>query len=159
MPRPCCRRWVRTEPPVGLFKPAGVPAARLSEVTLTLDECEALRLADRDGLYHEQAAERMGISRATFGRIVESARRKVAEALFAGQALRIAGGSVTFVNEAAPGPARGRGPCAAVCRACGTRLARQPGMRCRDLACPQCGGRMRRADEPPPKQEGESCRE
>jgi predicted DNA-binding protein (UPF0251 family) len=76
------------------FKPAGVPLRELEEVTLTLDELEALRLADLEGLYQEAAAERMNVSRATFGRIVESARRKVAEALVRGRALRIEGGPV-----------------------------------------------------------------
>ena len=57
---------------------AGVPARSLVEIVLTVDEFEALRLADYEGLYQKQAAERMGISRPTFGRIVEAARRKVA---------------------------------------------------------------------------------
>lgn len=56
---------------------------------LSLDELETIRLADHEGLYHEQAAERMNISRPTFGRILGEARRKVAEALIDGKALRI----------------------------------------------------------------------
>ena len=51
------------------------------EVLLTLDEYEAIRLADLEGLYQEQAATRMNVSRQTFGRIVEAARRKVADVL------------------------------------------------------------------------------
>jgi len=54
-----------------------------------MDEVEALRLADYEGLYHEDAAQKMKISRATFGRILDQARRKVAEALLKGKALRI----------------------------------------------------------------------
>ena len=54
-----------------------------------LDEFEAIRLADLEGLYQEQAADRMGISRATFGRILESAHRKVAEVLAGGRCLRL----------------------------------------------------------------------
>lgn len=54
-----------------------------------MDEVEALRLADYEGLYHEDAAQRMKISRATFGRIIDQARHKVAEALLKGKALRI----------------------------------------------------------------------
>jgi uncharacterized protein len=61
---------------------------------MTLDEFEALRLADLDGLYQEQAAEKMKISRPTFSRIVDSARRKVADALVHGKALRIEGGPI-----------------------------------------------------------------
>jgi hypothetical protein len=59
-----------------------------------MDEFEALRLADLEGLYQEQAAERMNVSRQTFGRIVESARRKVAQVIAEGLALRIEGGAV-----------------------------------------------------------------
>ena len=63
--------------------------ALLEEVVLTLDELETLRLADHEGAYHEEAASMMGISRATFGRVLEQARRKVAEALLKGKALKI----------------------------------------------------------------------
>ena len=61
---------------------------------MTLDEFEAIRQADLVGLYQEQAAEQMGVSRPTFSRIVESAHRKVADALVHGKALRIEGGPV-----------------------------------------------------------------
>jgi predicted DNA-binding protein (UPF0251 family) len=66
----------------------------LDEVLMTLDESEALRLAHLDGLYQEEAAGRMGVSRPTFGRILASAHRKVTEALILGKALRIEGGPV-----------------------------------------------------------------
>ncbi len=56
---------------------------------MSLDEVEAIRLADYEGRYHEEAARKMKISRATFGRIVKEARRKVAEALTRGKALKI----------------------------------------------------------------------
>jgi len=61
----------------------------LEEIYVTLDELEAIRLADYEGRYHEDAAREMKISRATFGRIVNDARHKVAEALTRGGALRI----------------------------------------------------------------------
>jgi len=61
---------------------------------MSLDEFEALRLADLEGLYQEQAALRMNVSRPTFGRIIDSAHRKVAEVLVHGKALRIEGGPV-----------------------------------------------------------------
>ncbi len=61
----------------------------LEEIALTLDELEAIRLADYEGRYHEDAAQEMKVSRATFGRIVNDARRKIAEALTKGKALRI----------------------------------------------------------------------
>ena len=104
------------------FKPAGVPACTLEQVTLTLDEVEALRLADLQGLYQEPAAEQMKISRPTFTRIIEVARRKVAEALIHGKALRLEGGAVVIKgenimpNQDGTGPnqqtqGKGRGPC------------------------------------------------
>jgi predicted DNA-binding protein (UPF0251 family) len=66
----------------------------LEEVVMTLDEFEALRLADLEQLYHERAAEQMHVSRPTFSRIIDSARAKVADALVHGKALRIEGGPV-----------------------------------------------------------------
>jgi hypothetical protein len=92
-------------------------------VVLTLDELEALRLADLEGLYQEQAAALMAVSRSTFGRIVEAAHRKVAEALVLGKALRIEGGVVASASEPRQCP----------------RCARdRDGAACRDAACPQC---------------------
>ncbi len=61
----------------------------LEEVALTIDEFEAIRLADLHDLYHEVAAKNMKISRQTFGRILHSAHRKVAESLIHGKALKI----------------------------------------------------------------------
>jgi predicted DNA-binding protein (UPF0251 family) len=88
-------------PGSSLFKPAGIPAYSLAEVIVTVDEFEALRLADYEALYQEQAAERMGVSRQTFGRIVEAARKKVAQALVEGLALRIEGGEIEMVETRA----------------------------------------------------------
>ena len=80
----------------------------LEQVILTEDEWEAVRLADQEGLYQEQAAERMNISRQTFGRIIDSAHKKIADALVNGKALVIEGGTV----EMTPPPRRqGSGPC------------------------------------------------
>jgi predicted DNA-binding protein (UPF0251 family) len=94
VPRPFCCRRVAGNPVSQAFKPAGIPARYLDEVILGLDEFEAMRLADYEGHYQADAAEEMGISRATFGRIVAEARRKVADALIHGKALRIEGGPV-----------------------------------------------------------------
>jgi hypothetical protein len=93
-------RHVSCRPRADFFKPAGISCQALETVTLTLDEVEALRLADLEGLYQAQAAELMKISRQTFARIVEEARRKTADALIHGKALRLEGGTVT-VREAA----------------------------------------------------------
>jgi predicted DNA-binding protein (UPF0251 family) len=76
----------------------GVPAKGLEKVELQLDELEAIRLADKEGLYHEEAARRMEISRATFGRIITKARQKVADALINGKVLVITGGNVAVFD-------------------------------------------------------------
>ena len=86
-----CRR-VGSMPESNYFKPRGIPLSLLEEVILTVDEFEAIRLADLESLYQEQAAEKMNVSRQTFGRIIDSAHKKVAEALVEGKALKIEGG-------------------------------------------------------------------
>ena len=94
MPRPYCCRRVAGRPAASIFKPIGIPVRMLDEVVMTLDEFEAIRLADLDGLYQASAAERMGVSRPTFSRIAAAAHRKLADALVHGKALRIEGGPV-----------------------------------------------------------------
>lgn len=94
MPRPFCCRLIAGKPAASVFKPTGIPMPELEVVVMSLDEFEAVRLADLGGLYQEQAAEQMGVSRPTFSRIVESAHRKVADALVHGKALRMEGGPV-----------------------------------------------------------------
>jgi uncharacterized protein len=89
MSRPKKDRCIRCQPNAIYFKPRGIPLIHLEEVCLSLDELEAIRLADCEGLYHEQAAEKMNISRPTFGRILSEARRKIAEAVVEGKALMI----------------------------------------------------------------------
>ncbi len=71
------------------FKPRGIRLVDLEVVCINADELEAVRLADHEGLYHEQAAMKMSVSRPTFSRILGEARRKVAEALVEGKALKI----------------------------------------------------------------------
>jgi predicted DNA-binding protein (UPF0251 family)/predicted Fe-Mo cluster-binding NifX family protein len=99
MPRPVNERILGKDIPPRIMKPAGIPARELETVTLCLDEAEALRLADLEGLYQEAAARSMGVSRPTFGRIVEVARRKVADAVLNGKALRLEGGEISVRNE------------------------------------------------------------
>jgi predicted DNA-binding protein (UPF0251 family) len=98
MPRPRNCRRVGSMPGSNYYKPRGIPLSMLEEVVLSVDEFEAVRLADLEGLYQEQAAERMKVSRQTFGRIVEAARRKLAEALVAGKALKIEGGEFEMAS-------------------------------------------------------------
>jgi len=98
VPRPPCCRRIEGKPIASVFKPTGIPTHELTTVVMSLDEFEAVRLADLEGLYQAGAAERMGISRPTFGRIIESAHRKVAQALVRGQALMIEGGTVVTTD-------------------------------------------------------------
>lgn len=99
MPRPKCHRRIGHRPRCCCFRPHELDFDESSESVLSADEAEAIRLADYEGMYHEKAAELMGISRQTFGRIIESARRKVAEALVEGKILRIEQGEDTMTEK------------------------------------------------------------
>lgn len=99
MPRPHKIRRISAAPEYTLFKPVGVNLKKGDVVELRLDELEAMRLANLEGLYQEQGAERMHTSRATFGRILEEARRKVTKALIQGKAIKIGGGNVDFCED------------------------------------------------------------
>jgi uncharacterized protein len=97
--RPMKCRCVRRMPRVRYFKPLDIPESRLERIVLTIDECEALCLADRQGMYQADAAAKMKVSRQTFGNIVESARRKVAEAILCGKMLKIDGGTFKLTGN------------------------------------------------------------
>jgi len=84
-------------PGVTYFKPAGIPLRVLEEVQLSVEEAEAIRLEDLEGLEQEQGAEEMNISRPTFQRVLASARQKMADALLNGKAIRIEGGNFEIV--------------------------------------------------------------
>jgi len=92
MPRRKRHRLVTKEPPVSVYKPAGIPAMELEEILITIDEFEALRLADFEGLSQRDASTAMQISQPTFNRVLSSARHKVASGLVQGFVLRIEGG-------------------------------------------------------------------
>jgi len=93
MPKPKKDRFVLQPPTVVYFKPQGIPMFQLEQVVVGVDEYEALRLVDLEGLQQQEAAERMKVSRATCARILEDAHRKVADALTTGKAIRIEGGN------------------------------------------------------------------
>ncbi len=86
-----CRR-VAMLPNVTYFKPMGIPVRCLNEVQLSVEEVEALRLKDYEGLEQEQGAQEMKVSRPTFQRVLASAHHKTADALLNGKSLRIHGG-------------------------------------------------------------------
>lgn len=89
MARPKKYRKVNCNPGAYYFKPRGVPLRNLETIKLAKDELEAIRLADHLSLSHEEAAGKMQISRATFGRIVKSARGRIAESILFGKAIEI----------------------------------------------------------------------
>lgn len=89
MARPKKHRCIQCKPDANYFKPRGIPLVDLEEISLTHDEIEAISLADYEGLYHEEAAMKMKISRQTFGRILGIARKKISECLLKGKALKI----------------------------------------------------------------------
>ena len=98
--RPKRLRRLTFSPPAHSFHPADGEHCLIQRelIVITMDEFEALRLADLECHSQEEAAKKMGISRATFGRIVESGRSKVARALVHGCRLEIAGGAFMFGN-------------------------------------------------------------
>ena len=122
---PYRKRRIETPPRFGHFKPAGVPRRLLERVELSLDEYEAIRLADYEGLEHLQASERMDISRPTFTRLIEKARGKVAHAIVDGKEIVIDGGHVDFVNTLHH------------CKEC-DEVTRQP-FGSESESCPDCG--------------------
>ncbi len=93
MPRPRVPRRIRCNPDATFFKPAGIRMIELEEVVLGLDEIEAIKLKDLEGLEQEECANKMDISQPTFHRLVVSARKKIADALLNGKSIRIEGGS------------------------------------------------------------------
>lgn len=99
MARPCKCRHICGNPQINYFKPRGLSLSQLEEVVLTIDEFEAIRLADLEGLYQEDAAKNMNISRQTFGNIIESAHRKIGDAIVNAKALKIEGGVVKMVQR------------------------------------------------------------
>lgn len=127
MVRPRKDRLVAFNPDVSYFKPRGIPMIDLEEVDLTVDELEALRLADLDNLSHEDAGRLMGVSRATFGRIIQQARQVVADALINGKAINIQGGSYKMVT----------GRRTFICESCDHKWEEPRGTG-RPLNCPSC---------------------
>ena len=99
MSRPFKCRALAASRESNYFKPRGIPLAELQEVILTVDEFEAVRLADLEGLYQEEAAKKMKISRQTFGNIISSAHRKIADAIINGKAVKIEGGVYTRAEK------------------------------------------------------------
>ena len=127
MPRPPKEKIIGCHPGRRVFRPAGVPIRKSEMIRVSLEEFEAIRLADVEGFRHEEAAEMMGTSRPTLTRILNSARNKVGRALTEARALVVEGGNVTV----------GRMP-GFTCHRCDLKFSRNAGT---DDAwkCPKCG--------------------
>lgn len=125
MSRKEIQRIVHEPPLFSAFKPYGVHTGDLGEIQLTLDEFEALRLADQIGLSQEEAAEEMEISRPTFSRLIEKARNKMAEFIIGGKVLTIGGGTIHFRSNLIR------------CRNCGHMF--KTSFEGTATACPACG--------------------
>ena len=128
MPRPQKPRLVEFVPTVTYFKPPGIPLSMLDEVRVGVDELEALRLKDMEGLEQEECAGRMDLAQSTFQRILSAARGKLTRAIVEGKAIRIEGGKYKHVARQF------------LCPDCGWRWEGEPAGRARgSLECPECG--------------------
>ena len=123
MPRPFKNRKINGLFNSDRYKPNGIPMSMLTSIELSVDELEALRLADLKNMYQDAAAEKMGVSRQTFGNIVKSARKKVADAIINGKALKIVSRGLSYSDSIR------------CCRGCGMiwRKAVE-----KQAACPTC---------------------
>lgn len=159
MPRPRILRRIFFNPRITYFKPAGVMLKNLSESILTKEELEAIRLIDLKEVEQKKAAKKMQISQPTLSRLLSSARKKLADALVNGKAIKIQGGVYKMVvpRRRGLGPGRGLGAgrgrmggfaagpggqC--VCPKCGARATHQIGVPCYQQKCPKCGSKMGR---------------
>lgn len=107
MPRPKKPRFVSGYPTIAAFVPRGVPIT--GELTLSVEELEAIRLSDFERLDQEAAANLMQVSRQTYGRILTSARGIIGEALVTGKAVKVEGGNYTVRGGGGRRCRRGRG--------------------------------------------------
>ncbi|MCD6176356.1 MAG: DUF134 domain-containing protein [Candidatus Cloacimonetes bacterium] len=99
MARRKMQRIVHRPPLYTEFKPVGVRKLSLNSIELSIDEYEAIRLADSIGMNHNDASEEMEISRSTFSRLIENARKKIAQFIIEGKHLQIDGGNIHFRNN------------------------------------------------------------
>ncbi len=122
MGRPKKCRWVETEPGVNYFKPQGIPLRALEQAVITVDELEAMRLADYLEMTQEEVAQKMQVSRPTVTRMLARAHRTLAEALVRGKAIRIEGGDYRLGQP---------------CSTCGQWAEVAEGEACPECCCPE----------------------
>jgi predicted DNA-binding protein (UPF0251 family)/DNA-directed RNA polymerase subunit RPC12/RpoP len=124
MSRPKNNRVVHQPPVFTEFKPSGIKGKDLATIIMTIDEYEAIRLADKLGYTHEEASEEMDISRSTFTRLLDKARLKTAELIIDGKRIIIEGGNIHFRKNILK------------CNDCGTLFETKIGENVKD--CPNC---------------------
>ena len=162
MARPRRLRRIFFQPDVTYFKPKGIPLTELKDVILSFDELEAIRLIDSEGLEQVKAGKKMNISQSTLSRLLREGRKKLADAIVHGQAIKIQGGNFKMMTPRGRGLGRGsgpglgrrgrmRGPRAAgpggICRCpkCGYEEPQIRGQPCMHKKCPKCNTLMIRA--------------
>ena len=99
MPRPIKCRKVCCLPKVSEFVPSG-ETSDANSVVMAVDEYETIRLIDKENFSQEECGKYMHIARTTVQQIYESARRKLAEVVVDGKALRIEGGEYRLCDGA-----------------------------------------------------------
>jgi uncharacterized protein len=127
MPRPKKERIIKQPPLYSSFKPTGIMKINLEQLTFSLDEYEAVRLADYMQMDHKEASIEMEISRSTFTRLLEKARKKVAVFLIEGKELYIEGGCIHFRDNIIR------------CAGCGHMF--NTGIEKELSSCPHCGSK------------------
>ncbi|TQI66434.1 putative DNA-binding protein (UPF0251 family) [Clostridium sp. KNHs216] len=131
--RPTKWRKIENIPAIPYFVPSETEAAEVPENILKLEELEAVRLKDLEGLEQGECAERMEVSRPTFQRILLSAREKIADSLINGKTIHVEGGTFT------------RNICPVKCRSCGKEWTESfeslAPIGNGDYACPSCGSK------------------
>lgn len=95
MARPTKWRKIENIPAVAFFVPSEKEIAEVPKNVLKLEELEAIRLKDLEGLEQGECADKMEVSRPTFQRILLSAREKIADSLVNGKTVHIEGGNFT----------------------------------------------------------------
>ena len=155
MVRPRRLRRIFFQPDVTYFKPTGVSMRDLKEVILNFDELEAVRMVDIAGVGQSEAGKKMRISQSTLSRLLSSARKKLADAVVNGRAIKIEGGDFKMVKSGGRGLGMGQGAGkgrmggfasgpGGVCKClkCGHEEAQVRGQPCMNKKCSKCGELM-----------------